>query len=362
MRIMHDHQIFGMQEFGGVSRYHMELITELNKLPDNCAEASVAFSVNEYLHEYLGRRRLKHTSNRYYRRIRYIIINFINEVYCRIEAQKYDVIHVTWVSPYLGSKYNDKLVVTIHDMIHEKFLSDNPYVQDEIKNKRHMIYAAKEIIAISENTKKDILHFYPDVDENKITVIYHGTNFLPAPQTPKTALPERYILYVGRRDSYKGANVLLDAFAKMEKNDDIKLVFVSDIAFSEAEKAKHKELGVEDKVSLVSATDAELAYIYEHAICFVYPSLYEGFGFPLLEAFNCNCPVICTNSSSLPEVGGEAALYFEPEDTRGLMEQMNRVINNADLRNDLIAKGKNRAKGFSWEKCARETYEVYKKI
>ena len=143
-------------------------------------------------------------------------------------------------------------------------------------------------------------------------------------------------------------------------NQDLCFIFVGGGSWSEEEQVIVDKFG--DRVLQLQVSDAELAYLYQNAIAFVYPSLYEGFGLPILEAFDNQCPVICSNTSSLPEVGGDAALYFAPTAEKELIDQIMKIINKPDLRNAMIKKGVERTKLFTWENTAKEIYEIYKTL
>lgn len=360
MKIMYDYQVFSSQEYGGVSRYHIELKKAIDALEKTESKIVAPFSINYYLQEF-GVHKWNYPNQRVIRKAMKIVGNSINKLYCEIESRKNDIVHATWYDPYILKSSSNKLVVTIHDMIHEIYWSER--AKKEIEHKKQFIYKSSAIIAISENTKKDILRFYPDIPEEKISVVYHGTNHLPKACKPDKELPDKYILYVGQREDYKNATFFIRAMKEiLDKYEDIKLLFVGGNEFSEDEISVFKELNIDNRVMRVKLNDAELAYIYNKAVCFVYPSLYEGFGFPILEAFDNECPVICTNSSSLPEVGRDAAMYFNEGDVDMLQKYVVDMLEDNDLRKKYIMMGKERVKDFTWEKCAKETLEVYKKI
>lgn len=360
---MFDYQIFAQQEYGGVSRYHIELARKLNKLNDLPVNISCRYSINEYLHEYDGHKKLNIKKNKYIRKILKIRNKIFNELKCKRDAKIADIVHITWVNPYLNKEIKGKFIVTVHDMIHELYWSNMPGVFKEIARKKAAIYGSDAIIAISQNTKKDILKLYPDIPEDKISVIYHGTNHLPIATHLNRKIPNNYILYVGRRQDYKGFDFMIKALSDLLiANKEIKLLFVGGGDFNNQEYHAFEKLGILNSVIQMSVCDAELACIYHHAICFVYPSLYEGFGFPILEAFDNECPCICTNASCLPEVGGDAALYFEKDNGQDLMEKVELMISNSKVRQEYIKRGQERVKMFTWEKCAKETYEVYKNV
>ncbi len=358
MKILYDHQIFCTQQYGGVSRYHIELTKELKKYSNVSIDIPALCSKNSYLAEYKN-------SNLYILKNKWLqrIVKLINRIYtiCLLFIRHYDIIHPTWYASYIHMFCKGKMIVTIHDMIHEIY---TPYNLKDVKIKKKAIYNADAIIAISENTKRDILKFYPDIPANKIRVIYHGTNHLSKNEKIKFPnIPSQYILFVGKRDGYKNAEILIRAIANIiHKKNDIVLFMVGGGDFDNKELDLIKKLKIEKNIIQAELEDAILAYLYENAICFVYPSKYEGFGFPLLEAFENNCPVISSNSSCLPEIGGNAALYFNPDNEKELMECIESMINNQELRQKYKLLGKERANMFSWKKTAKQTYELYTEL
>jgi glycosyltransferase involved in cell wall biosynthesis len=262
-------------------------------------------------------------------------------------------------------------VVTIHDLAY--FYFPHEFLQKDLfklKNwTKYSVEKAKKVIAVSKTTKKDIQKFY-EKPEKDISVVYNGyeknlgKNVLPPrfPLITYSLKPQKYILYVGTLQPRKNIKVLIKAFKKFhEKNPTYKLVLVGkkgwlyDEIFKEVE-----DLKLQEKVIFTGfLPDNEVIELYKHAYCFVLPSLYEGFGIPILEAMSHGCPVLSSFASSLPEVGGEAAVYFDPESVDGLVDDLE-SLQNGKLRNDLIKKGAERVKLFSWENCAKETLEVIK--
>ncbi len=260
------------------------------------------------------------------------------------------------------------LVVTIHDLSY--FYYPNEFLKKDLYKLRnwtkYSVKKASKIISVSKTTKKDLMKFY-EIPDEKITVIYNGGPRRHPEQGAKRRvegslnLSKPYILFVGTLQPRKNINVLIDAFSILVKTSpDIKLVITGKKGwlFTEIFK-KVTELNLEDKIIFTDhISDDELTWLYKNALCFVMPSLYEGFGIPILEAMENSCPVISSFSSSLPEVAGEAALYFDPTNSSDLLEKINQLLINKDLKNDLIKKGKERVKQFSWEKSAKETLEI----
>ena len=229
------------------------------------------------------------------------------------------------------------------------------------KQKKQVITQADRVIAISQNTKQDIidlLHIAPE----KIDVIYHGTNMQKPIQKKSAILPKRYILYVGTRYPYKNFDRFAKAFSLLSSKDKDLYVIYTGSPFSINEKNLFESLNISRKVIQIQASDALLYTLYNQAEAFVFPSLYEGFGIPILEAYACHCPVIISNTSCFPEIASDAAAYFNPYSEIEIADAIANVIYNQTLRAELIYKGAEQLKLYSWEKAALQTKEVYQKV
>ncbi len=267
-------------------------------------------------------------------------------------------------------------VVTIHDLAYLYFPKD--FTKKDLWQLKNWtdasIKKAHRIIAVSKTTKKDIVKNY-GVDGNKVSVIYNGYEKQTTEKTSAVKLsdinqaqtaeikPKKYILFVGTIQPRKNLEILIDAFEKfIQTNKDFRLIIVGKKGWLyERIFEKVRTMKLENKVIFTGhITDEELAGYYINAFCLTLPSLYEGFGIPVLEAMSYNCPVIASFSSSLPEVGGDACLYFDPKNSDDLLEKFSILLGNNKLRKELILKGKQRIKDFSWEKCGKETLEVIK--
>lgn len=268
-----------------------------------------------------------------------------------------------------------KTVITIHDLAFKYFPAYFPPRDLRRLNffSDHAIRSADKIIAVSESTKKDILKFYPDIKKNKIKVIYHGfdeTNF-SQDRNPereqqllkKLGIIKNYLLYVGAIQPRKNLKVLVEAFEKIKKDQpDLQLVLAGEAAWLSEDLlqlASHSQFKNDIKITQ-RLNFEDVGDLMRGAKVFVFPSLYEGFGLPILEAFAANVPVITADNSSLKEVGGSSALYFQATDAQALADKIKEVLSNENLRNDLILKGREQLKNFSWIKCARETLEFLK--
>ncbi len=288
----------------------------------------------------------------------------LNKVGALIELKKkHDIVHPTYYDPYFIGHYSGNLVITIHDMIYEKYA--DTYFNHEtitIQQKRKNILVADRIIAISNSTKRDLLYYYPDLDEQKISVIYHGASMSVHEEKSKFSRmnSKPYVLFVGARWIYKNfIRFILAMKPVLDADKDINIFCAGGGEFT------REELGLIGKyrtrVFQAGLSDDELADAYRNALCFVFPSEYEGFGIPILEAFACGCPVVCSNTSSFPEVAGDAAEYFDPLDIDSMSATISAVIHSDSMREELRARGRERLKLFDWDNTARETLECYRR-
>lgn len=279
---------------------------------------------------------------------------------------KIDIFHLT--TPWPLRVQGAKTVVTIHDLIPLKV----PFTTLDLKEHFYHLFkwAAESsdlILSVSEHTKKDIMEIY-GVPEEKIKVTYQSfkgadikvnQNDAAVYLQSKKLTAQKYILFVGNIEPKKNIKQLIRAFAYIKKG--YKLAIVGHKAWmSESQLVGLKSyLKKKDYVMLDYVTEEELAMLYANAFCMVFPSLYEGFGLPVLEAMQNNCPVICSNVSSLPEVAGDAALYVDPYQFTDIREQLDKLIENPDLRLEMIKKGQQRVAFFSPENYAKRLQEAY---
>ena len=256
------------------------------------------------------------------------------------------------------------LVVTLHDLSYyyypDEFLKKDLY---KLLNwTKYSVQKAKKIIAVSQSTKKDIIKFLK-VPENKIKVIYNGFEKKKKNTSIKNKINinKPYILYVGTLQPRKNLITLVAAFNEFKKKyPEYKLVIVGKKGWLYEDIFKTvKSFKLEKEVIFTGYVNSNvLIRLYQNAFCFVLPSFYEGFGIPILEAMSYSCPVICSNTSSLPEIAGDAALLFNPNNYSELLKQLLILKTNTNLRVKLIDKGLKRTKNFSWQKCAKETLDI----
>lgn len=225
---------------------------------------------------------------------------------------------------------------------------------------------AKKVFTISRASKDDIIKEY-GVSQNKVVVTYPGIKeelmikdkgLNMADLKKKYGINGDYVLFVGTLQPRKNIARLIEAFSKLKSDIGLIIVGKKGWLYEQILEAP-KKFNVQNKVRFLdSVPDEDLPAFYKNAVCFVLPSLYEGFGLPVLEAMKYGCPVIASNVSSLPEAGGEAALYVDPLDTEDIKKKLELMINSEELREKLIKKGYEQIKKFSWEKTAKETLKV----
>ncbi|MGB9150210.1 MAG: glycosyltransferase family 1 protein [Burkholderiales bacterium] len=361
MRIAFDPQIFALQEYGGISRYFCSLAGELSMLANVETKIFAPLHINAYLPTLpstivSGRkiRRLPKTA-----RLRAKLSMMLARP--EINRFKPDIVHETYYSAHSFAPQGARRVITVYDMIHEKFSGEFLGSDTTYRNKAIAVARADHVICISENTRKDLIDIL-NVAPEKTSVSYLGYTLNNANgfDTPRPS-ESPYLLYVGQRAGYKNFDGLLRAYASSAvlKNN-CKLVCFGGGAFGAKEIKSVADLGLSaDQVIQIGGGDHILAALYKHALAFVYPSLYEGFGIPPLEAMSYQCPVICSNTSSMPEVAGNAAEYFDPLDIENIRDAIERVVESRNDSQLLVARGLERVKQFSWNKCAQETQAIY---
>lgn len=354
MKILYDYQVLG-QVYGGISRYFFEIIDVIEHYDNVKIVLPVVFANNYYFKEKLNYRSYMKFGNRPANNI----VTMKEILGARFSKKPYDIIHPTYYAPdYISIKGNAKMIVTVHDMTAEIFC---PQLKKEIEDKRKCMEKADGIIAVSEYTKKDMLRIYPHLSSKKIRVIYHGSS--EGHTEKQVDVPEQYILYVGNRFEYKNFGIVLRALAMLKTSyTDLQLVCTGGGAFIREEAEEMQNLKIQSKVTQISATDEELTYLYRHARAFVFPSFHEGFGIPILEAFQNRCPVILSDCTCFPEVAGDAAVYFEKSSVADLADKITRLLTDSEYREKMIEKGIKRLEKFQWEITARQTYEFYEEI
>jgi len=360
MKILFDYQTFSNQKVGGVTRYFCELIRHLRRLEGRDVSVLAGFYLSGYLHDdpsALGDSISGVPLPSWTPVSRGV--SLANRCYfgCARRFQRPDIYHLTYFN-WLQPRWRVKRIVNVHDMIPERFPALYGPSNPVFRRKKYAVEHVDGIICASESTKKDLVEFLR-VPEEKIRVVHYGTSLQKTiPVTARADGP--YFLYVGQRGGYKNFSVIPEAFRQSrDLKGNFRLVCFGGGPFNSVEQRQFAECGMVGKVDYITGNDSLLAGLYERAAALIYPSLYEGFGFPVLEAMAMGCPVLTVRRSSIPEIVGDAGLYFEPEHADDLVARVVGLLSDAGLRQSLVEKGRQRAKLFSWESCADKTADFY---
>jgi glycosyltransferase involved in cell wall biosynthesis len=360
MRVLYDHQVSSLQDAGGASRYHFELIRSLQAAPGVAIEFLMGLN-----HSVLPFAALQQGNTGIVSwavpmkpgLFRYAANELLSAAAAPLQG-RFDIYHPTLYRalPWVRRR---RVVVTHHDCIHERFPQLFPDAASVIRTKRKLFRQADAIVCVSNSSRNDLLHFYDGLEE-KSHVVHHGFTALPEDRG-RLDTPQPYLLYVGSRSGYKNFGLLLEAFSQSGLAADFRLLAVGGGALTAKEQQQIASLGVQDVVNVIpKADDAVLSRAYRGAALFVYPSLYEGFGFPPLEAMSLGCPVLVHKTSSLPEVCGEAAFYFE--NAADLAPILKRTLENPSEMDAKRAHGRQQVKLFDWKRTAEQTLRVYHSV
>ena len=343
--VLLDNIIFDLQKIGGVSNVWKAILKELNnvdfdfKIIKSKTEFEKPFNDNEQKH------------------IRDIKLPTFLRRYLNISISNVKVFHSSYFRVH--KSVDVKNILTIHDFTYEIY-DKGLRKWIHLLQKKKSLKRANRIICVSKNTKKDLIKFHPWIDKSIITVIYNGVdNKLFYPLQNKNSYP--YLLSVGGRNIHKNFQFTLNLMTS-EKMKSIKLIVVGGGAFNQDEITFINNNNLKDNIIFKSnVNDEDLNILYNRALALIYPSLYEGFGIPPLEAMSAGCPVICSKTSSLPEVVGDAGLYIDVNNYESTLPYIE-VLLNRDRRKEIIANGVKQASKFSWTKTAKETINVYKEL
>jgi glycosyltransferase involved in cell wall biosynthesis len=356
MRILFDEQIFLFQKRGGISRYFTELIRIFTQQPELNIEPILNFNKtsNESLLALSKELDLGISRNSKPKPIQIAQAIASNT----LRFPKVDLLHHTFYSKtFWHAGYKGPRTSTHYDMIpetfHETRLGINPHL-----SKHWYFNNVNHIFSISESAKQDLLRIWPDVN----TPI--STTHLGKPEVMKQDFQriQGYIIFIGVREGYKDAESLLRAFARLPENLRGKLEFLGGDKFTESETDLIDNLGIENHTTQRNVTDIELAEAYSKAHLFVFPSRYEGFGLPALEALQFGCRSILANTPALKEVAQNSADYFTPGNVDELADALLITLSASPHDNPYLDSGLARAGSFSWLRTARETAKVYQSL
>lgn len=367
MKITFDYQIFSHQIYGGISRYFYFLSKELLHL-DQDVKIFAGFYQNNYIRD-LPSNLVSGTKIKYpkypwkLRNFLYFINNFICQT--QIKLWKPDLIHETYFSSFSPRVRGPVRVTSVYDLAHKLYMNLFDKNDPTISRMKKTFNRVDHIFSISNNTKKDVIELL-GVNESKISVVHLGVDLdvFKNQNNKKSNIEKPYILYVGTRKGAKNFNRFLEACSNsvIIKNK-IKIVVFGGENFDFNELSKIKKFGFLDGiVEHMTGDDKKLAALYASALCFVYPSIYEGFGLPPLEAMASGCPVAASNTSSMPEIINNAGEYFNPYDTEDIQNTIERIILSNTRREELISLGYENIKLFSWSKCAKKSLDIYRNL
>ncbi len=366
MKIAFNHQMFCLQRYGGISRYFVQIAKQLS-LQEQDVKIFAPLHRNHYLGE-LPKNLVKGIDVKQYPPKSSGLMLSINKmISCSmIRKWKPDVLHETYYSDATLPVKNYPVVITVYDMIHELFKNNFSVNDKTIAQKKTAILRADHIICISESTRQDMLDHFK-IDEKKTSVIHLGFSQFDKSNNNSPLLLDNnkpYLLYVGNRNPYKNFSTLLKAVASCDKlKSEFNIIAFGGGKLTPDEISLLEQLSyAKNQVIQINGDDNILSSLYKNASAFVYPSLYEGFGLPLLEAMGERCPVISSNTSSMPEVAGNAAVYFDPNDTEDLANAIESVVYSEQKKEYLIQQGITRLENFTWQACATKTFDIYQSL
>lgn len=370
LRVMFDPQIFCHQRFGGISRYICNMALEMQRMAEVTPLIVAPFHFNENLDQ-LPKSLVRG------RRVRWLegltaLAYGASVLPGKIAARRFkpDILHNTYYFP-VKPPSGARSILTIHDMIHEKYpryFAASPFIT---RIKAASVAAAAHVICVSESTRLDLLATH-DIPEERVSVTHLGFGPLgslldgessSAFKVRMLGTDTPYLLYAGSRVGYKNFRGLLDAYADSASlRTNFLLLCFGGGDFTRAERAAIYKAGVEGRIRYLGGSDDVLAACYTHASLFVCPSVYEGFGIPVLEAMSLDCPVACSNSSSLPEVVGDAARLFDPLDRDSIRSALESVLDSPSVATALKERGRIQSRLFSWRSCAENTIRIYRRV
>ena len=364
LKIGIDARFFGPKQ-KGLGRYVQKLVENLEKTDLN--NRYIIFLRKDNFLNY-------NPKNKNFKKVlaNYRWYGFKEQIFFPFKIRKYKIDLMHFPHFNVPIFYFKPFIITIHDLILKRFPTQRASTLVPayywLKNLTYQIVIlsaikrAKKIIAVSNYTKNDILKYFK-VKSSKIKVIYEGVSLdSKVKDVSSNNLSKKYLLYVGNAYPHKNLERLILAFNKLIKDEsNLYLILVGEIDYF-YKKIQNKFLDSKQIIFTDFVLDKELTALYKNASLYVFPSLYEGFGLPPLEAMSHGVPVICSEASCLPEILGDSAIYFNPQDINDIAEKIKYVLNNKDVQKNLILKGFNQIKKYKWDKMAEEILEIYKSV
>jgi glycosyltransferase involved in cell wall biosynthesis len=358
MTIVYDGHIFRWQSVGGVSRYFREIVS---RLPNDWSPTIIG-EAGDNLPSHPNLVASKMSSVRPRR--------FSQPIKKRWWAKRYvsraDVFHPTYYNLSGGLQYREikcPIVITIHDMIAARFRELEDNAEQTLSDQRAAVAAAAHAICVSRATEGDFLERNPQM-AGRTSVTYHGTSFPVCTDAPSDSVFERpTFLYVGRRATYKNFGLLIRAFAKACQLHPTIRLCAAGAPLTEDERWQIHFLQISDRVeSVVYPDEQSLQSLYRRSVALLYPSRHEGFGIPPLEAMACGTLAVTSNTTSLPEVVGDAGIMLDPTNESAWTDCILAIANQKVPRGELLQRGRDRATQLSWDASARSHVETYRRL
>lgn len=361
--VLIDDQIFLMHARGGISRYFSELLREFRGHPELGINAftTVRWSANQHLRAVDPRvRDLPFPETSFGWKAAKRLSAY--PAAARERRARPQVVHSTYYNPSRLAEFPGvPKVVTVHDMAPE--LRPDLFGEDPHLAKRQFVAQADAVICVSASTRDDLFELYGPIDDRPVVVTPHATSDRFTPTAAAYQPGYRYLLYVGSRDPYKNFGMLLTAFAgSSAQAAGVRVVAVGGGPLTDAERELAETLGVADDLLQVTASEDELPGFYTGAVAFVFPSLLEGFGIPVLEAMSCGTPCVLADTPIFREVAQDAAAYYPAQDPWALRTTIDDLFAHVARRAELSGRGIERADEFSWQRTAELTADVYRQV
>lgn len=358
LRIFYDYEAFSDQSRGGISRYVLELATRV------ATEAEICLYAGVHRSHALRDISVPWVRGRYFPAWPRTgeLRRWFNTLLTRraIDRFRPDIVHRTYYRAAADYRGRHRDVVTLHDLTCFHFPGEFPSLRLMQNRIRQATARADRVICVSHQTSADAASLLA-IPTRKLNVIHHGVTCVKKSSFPPDAA-NPYLLFVGQRAGYKNFVMVLEALAAEPSLAGLELLAFGDRPFSQSEQALIARFGLTSRVRWAAGNDGTLATAYRHATALVYPSLYEGFGLPPLEAMSGGCPVVCSNRGSLPEVVGKAAFIFDPAIAGELGRALKQIITSPETVAQLRSKGFTQAALFSWDRCAAETLALYRTL